>query len=345
VLHQGETRQLAAAVTRGVTFLHRAQLPHGEFATRASPHANMLDEEWFPSPFGTALVLYCLRHVVDSRVASLTPAALDFLEREREAPAVWRFASTQSGLRQLYPPDLDDTCCAAYVLRRFNRTFPPNEDVILTNATPDGRFYTWIAPRGERPTTTPPNGEALLWLVIFGQWSNVDAVVNANVLLYLGENRRTEGALQFLLETILEQKDDIRSDFYTGRLTFYYMVSRASVESAPSLGRVADVVIARLIALQQAGNSFGNALETALAGNALCNFDRGRESAPVAAALDRCIDSILAAQQPDGGWPSAALFVDPTQYYGSAELTTAFCLEALAQYAGHVPGEHSHADE
>jgi len=336
VRHQRQTQQVAAAVSRGVSFLHVAQLPHGEFATRVAPHANMLDEEWFPSPFGTTLILSCLRRVADPRVEWLTSRALDFLERERESPAVWRFASSDSERHQLYPPDLDDTCCAAFVLHWFNRPFPPNEDVIGANATPEGRFYTWLAPRGGRPMTSPPNGEALLWLIVFGQWSDIDAVVNANVLLYLGENRRSEGALRFLLEVIETQAEDTCSSFYPSRLPFYYMVSRAYVESAPSLGLVADLVIARVLALQQADNSFGTALETALAANVLCNFGRARASS---AALDGCIDSILAAQQPDGAWPSAALFVDPTQYYGSAELTTAFCLEALVQYAGaHTTG-------
>lgn len=329
--HQLDTPRLAAAVTRGVTFLHGAQLPHGEFATRVSPNANMLDEAWFPSPFGTTLVLYCLRHIADPRVESLTHKALDFLERERESPAIWRFASTDSELRQLYPPDLDDTCCASDVLRRFNRAFPPNEDIIVANATPEGRFYTWLAPRGGCPMASPPNGEALLWLIVFGQWSDVDAVVNANVLLYLGENRRSAGALQYLLEIIRRPEEETCSNFYPGRLTFYYMVSRAYVQSAPSLSCIADTVIARVMALQQIDNSFGPALETALAANVLCNFDSGRPSA--AGALDRCIDSLLESQQPDGSWSSAVLFVDPSQYYGSAELTTAFCLEALARYA------------
>jgi hypothetical protein len=55
--------------------------------------------------------------------------------------------------------------------------------------------------------------------------------------------------------------------------------------------------------------------------SALLTFD------PDAARTGELLRNILGAQRPDGGWDAYAFY----NVWGSEELTTAFCLEALAR--------------
>jgi hypothetical protein len=49
--------------------------------------------------------------------------------------------------------------------------------------------------------------------------------------------------------------------------------------------------------------------------------------------MDSLTDAIIQTQSPDGSWDPVAFFKQPSPevYYGSRELTTALCLEALAK--------------
>jgi hypothetical protein len=103
----------------------------------------------------------------------------------------------------------------------------------------------------------------------------------------------------------------------------YYMVSRAAAISAPSLRTLRDTIVPRIV-----GNgAFESPLQAALASATVLNLGEDPR------LLDRRITLLLASQQADGSWPAEALFADPANAYGSAELTTALCLEALAKYA------------
>jgi hypothetical protein len=80
-----------------------------------------------------------------------------------------------------------------------------------------------------------------------------------------------------------------------------------------------------------------NDLETALATLTLLNiYDTLNESDKVIAktAIDKSIEYLLENQNHDGSWDSAYWFlsVPPTWYAGSAEITTGFVLEALANF-------------
>ena len=61
--------------------------------------------------------------------------------------------------------------------------------------------------------------------------------------------------------------------------------------------------------------------------NSLLNLGHGEPD-----LLVPTLQSLLTAQGEDGSWPRAAFFIDfYGGYYGSEELTTALCLEALAR--------------
>jgi hypothetical protein len=108
---------------------------------------------------------------------------------------------------------------------------------------------------------------------------------------------------------------------------FQYAVSRCYREGFAALGAIRDESVARIVAASKPDGAFGeNVLDTALAACALLNWG----AAPT--ELERAFKHMLEAQRQDGSWPRAVLYYGgPKKYYGwgSEELTTGFCLEAL----------------
>ena len=78
--HELDWEALDRAITRGITFLHRNQLPHGEFKTYASSDQRMeTDCRYDSSPFVTSLVLYAIGFLQHPKVREMTERGLDFL--------------------------------------------------------------------------------------------------------------------------------------------------------------------------------------------------------------------------------------------------------------------------
>jgi hypothetical protein len=88
-------------------------------------------------------------------------------------------------------------------------------------------------------------------------------------------------------------------------------------------------VVERTLALRRAGGSFGDELSTALAICTLLNFGVPPEELAGSAAF------LAAAQQTDGSWPRIGAWGGQAMpaNFGSAELTTGYCIEALARCA------------
>jgi hypothetical protein len=320
------------AISNGLDFLARNQLPYGELKTCASSDPKMEAECRFDSsPFATSLVLYALSFVDDPRVAVMTARALDFLAAEMEGSGLWRYWSSRNLRHRQLPPDLDDICCISHCLKKQGRPLPANREIILANRNEAGAFYTWLVPR----TTAPPEmsqainrlvgAETLLAILLAGTINDVDCAVNANVLLYLGQGEETRGAVEYLIGVVLDDREKECNHFYPGPLAFYYMLSRACFNGVSALAAIRTPVLDKLLPLQESDGSFGDALPTALAACTLLNFDHR------APALHRAVEHLLVAQGQDGSWPRLPFFLGPAPYYGSEELTTALCVEALSR--------------
>jgi hypothetical protein len=323
---------LGQAISKALDFLARRQLPYGEFMTCASADPQMEGECRFDSsPFATSLVLYALSFVDERRAQAMIARALDFLAAEMEGPGLWRYWSSRNPRHRQLPPDLDDVCCISHILQAHGRPVPANRPIILANRDEAGAFYTWLAPR----TTAPPEmaqainrlvgAEALLAILFSGTVNGVDCAVNANVLLYLGQDEETWGAVEYLIGVVLNGRETECSHFYPDPLAFYYMLSRAWFSGVSALAPTRAAVLGKLCSLQGCDGSFGNVLRTALAACTLLNFDHR------APALHGAVEHLLTAQRQDGSWPGLPLFCDAASYYGSEELTTALCVEALSR--------------
>jgi hypothetical protein len=158
-------------------------------------------------------------------------------------------------------------------------------------------------------------------------------VVNANALLYLGQTEDTRLAVQHLIDVVVSGAEGDCSGFYPDPMAFYYAVSRAYRGGVPAFGVLASSVTDRVTRRQRADGSFGSELSTALAICALLSFGSTSD------AIHRGARFLLGAQADDGSWPCRSMFLGAGRYYGSKELTTAICVEALAKYRELTSGQ------
>lgn len=306
---------MTAALARAIAFLERHQLPSGELPVFASGKPD-------PSIFPTALAAHALSFA--PAAARVRERALDFLAAEMEPRGLWKHWPRAHPHHHQLPPDLDDTACASAALARAGRTFPDNRALLLGNRNREGLFRTW-------KLTLAQLRHPLVTFFFFRNTSakpfDVDAVVNANVLAYLGASDATQPVVDHLLHVLREHLEPVCDKWYENPFAVWYFFSRALRGVAPEAGEV----IARRIA----ASTPKNALELALAACALLDWNRKPDLGP-----------LLALQQESGSWPAAGLyhggrrrlgrfaFAEPhpdTPWWGSEALTTAFCLEAISR--------------
>lgn len=300
---------MKAAVARGVEYLAAIQLPGGEFPSfaRSGPTVDApgtLD----PSPFVTTFVLYALA-VADAPAARpLMERGARFLLDVQDEGGLWRYWPPR-GPRRI-DADLDDTCCASFVLRWLGTPgfAPANEEAILANRSPAGLFKTWVRAPGLK--------------------NDLDSVVNANVLLYLGERPETAAARDLLVQAINRGMEESTYYYYLDPLALYYMVSRAYVHGVRGLEGCRDAVLRKTLARRGGDGAFGGTLASALALCTLSNFGQPDEEG--ARQLAR-------AQLPDGSWGDHVFYAGPEPpsphsfWWSSPALTAALCIEALSK--------------
>ena len=328
-----------ANIERGLDFLRRSQLPSGEFKVYMSsdltPEKECVVDS---SPFPTALIAYSLGFTASPVAKAMLDQVARFFLAEMEGPGLWRYWTRGHQYHSIIPPDLDDVACVSQVLRRQDVAFPANLKLILLNRNRQGLFYTWITPRWPLPLNLAS------WQIALRQWlrpirfyyfwklneserHDIDCVVNANVLLYLGERAETLPVIDYLIEIVRNRKETCCDKWHLNGYTFYYTVSRNFFAGTQAFAVVRDELIERIVAGANDDGSIGaTVLETALAVCALHNL---KCSPP---ELKRAILFLLEAQRTTGEWPRAVMYYGgPKRYYGwgSEELTTGFCLEAL----------------
>jgi hypothetical protein len=207
--------------------------------------------------------------------------------------------------------DLDDTARASVALQQSHPLVAGglNVECFLENRNEAGLFYTWVG------DTAPEN--------------DIDSVVNANVVLYLGGRDETRSACRYLIDTIESGREGDSYRYYLDDMTLYYAVSRAYAHGASSLAGAKEMILEKVLLRSKDDGSFGDELATACAVCSLVDFEykgvtRLRDAA-------RYLEE---RQSADGSWRRVAMFCQPGRYYGSEELTTALCLEALTHVAG-----------
>jgi hypothetical protein len=318
-------------------------LPSGAFQIFCSPHP-LLEEKCKIdySTFQTAQISYCLNFTKSERVEEIVGKAIRALVSTMQDGCVWRY--TCSPNPDYLPPDVDDTSCISFVLRQHGISFPDNTGVILGNRDSCGLFYTWILPRFTWTTRMPYWRVALRQLLKLKQlyWfytvteckpNDIDLVVNANVLHYLGERPETRPIIRCLIRIIEEQAEETCDKYYANRFNFYYFLSRNYAAGVRAFEPAGGTIVERIKSYAHLNGMIGNhILHTAQAACALMDWQDWKDHSTV---LDNAIQAILCARNPSGGWKKCPFYYSgPSKKlaWGSEELTTGFCLEALSRY-------------
>jgi len=334
---------LRQAIGNSLAYLAQSQLPDGEFQTefcynrREGADGQIVEDLVFDSsPFVTSLVLYSLQFVRDfaPNVPGMIERGCDFLVSEMEPGGLWRYWARKNEKRSIIPPDLDDTSCISHLLLSNGRRVPNNRWLFYDSRDSRGAFYTWLyTPNSLRKKLLSllTHGRAFSCTDQIWQWTGKDdvcAVVNANAALYLGDVRQTRGAIEYLKATIRERREESEIVFYAHKLSLYYMLTRAYFHGVRAFGDLNDILEARILELRRPDGSFGDELATGLAVCSLLNLH------PSPDGLEGAIDFLIGAQQPNGAWRRIPMYGGPPvpTTFGSADLTTSVCLEALARY-------------
>ena len=331
---------LEQAIAQGIDFLSARQLPSGTFEIFCSPHM-LLKENCKPdySTFQTAQTAYCISYIKSAPAQQVIDKAIRFLLSEMQEDGVWRYSCSPNP--DYLPPDVDDTACISDLFRKYGISFPDNTGVLLGNRVSDGLFYTWILPRVNW------NGNRSYWRVALRQFLKLrqlvwffrvtecrpndrDPVVNANVLYYLGERPETGPIVRKLFQVLEDGTEETCDKYYGSRFNFYYFLSRNHAAGIRGLDPAGDTVVTRIKSYAHPDGTIGDhILHTAQAVCALMDWQDRSD------VLDEAIRAILRARQSSGGWRICPFYYSGQSKklaWGSAELTTGFCLEALSRY-------------
>ena len=327
------------AIKSGLAYLAATQTAEGEIPIYICERRDM-DGDLHPDPsvFPTALAAYALGFVPGAE--KLLERAIGFLVDQRRPSGVWHYWRRDHPQFTMLPPDADDTSSASLVLNRFGVIGATDRRILLENRNKQGLFYTWFLPR-PRWTSAPHRRVMLDQLrlivkqgVFFRNMSaaadDIDAVVNANCLYALGPFKGDDLVIDYLLNVLRDGAETSCDKWYDSPFAVWYFLSRVLP------GRVLEA--AGLIVQRIATVAPQSALDIA---HGVTSLIACGQSPPA-----DWITQLLDAQLASGAWPCAAIYyggrarrldgqVGPappgTPYWGSEAMTTAFCLQALAQ--------------
>lgn len=325
-------------VAAAVSWLERHQLPSGEFESFASPLDDG-DPTWVPDSlkFVTALTVLALDAIDHPAAVTAVDRAVAFLRHEEETMAQWRYWAATNPQYDFTPPDADDTACCSMAVAVRGVTTSRNRRVLLGNRDHHGRFYTWLIPhripndprvawalRDEwRSAVVRRRGE--LWATTEAEPDDVDGVVNANVLRYLGR-RAPAAAVAWVASVVEAGNEDDCDSWHRNRFTLYAAIADGVRRGVVGYRSITDTVAARIIERVRADGSVGPPLDTAFALSALANLGLAPEARVELAA------SLRRSQLPDGSWERSVFYYGgPREVFGwgSEALSTASALAAL----------------
>lgn len=342
----------------GLSFLGDRQLPSGGFASSMAVSYNCVNDEMNDfhveggkafveadqhSVFPSILTGLCLLpakglHLTDGILCRLA----DFVVANRYSHGFWQHFTSQHLLYQVNPCDMDDTSMASLFLKEMKVKTSVNLHAILCNKTRDGLFYTWFALRQEF------NLSPSYWIYVLRElkerskmkdfWKkkecdpyDVDAVVNANVLTYVGLSKKTMPVVEWINRILSDETETTCDKWYRSLSTVHYFFSRIYRSNDVRLEQTRKLIRERVSGrFSPSGSVENHPMDTALAVSTLLNIDCA-EDIPQAA-----IGYLTGSQRPDGSWPRKIVYYGGPKKvvgWGSEEMTTAFCIEAICRYS------------
>lgn len=295
--------QIANGIQDGLRFLANNQTSSGSFTGLSSSRPTFYNATATDTVFFTALILDCLQRIPQAN--SLRINASKYLMKHKGPGWTWNYWERGSTARP-YPDDWDDTACAIAGLVGHNSELLSASDqallaksLIACETQPGGPYATWLMP-GEQEI-----------------WRDIDPAVNANIGYMLTKLGVRSPSLEQYISDCLSQ-EHLKSPYYVGRVPVLYFMARWY--KGPQQVKLSEFVLGGLSNKQ-------TPLERAMLISAACNLG-------CADQIEKTQIQKLLRMQRDGAWPANSLYYEPPHngeqhYAGSAELTTAFALEAL----------------
>lgn len=330
------------SILRGVDYLHQNQFPNGEFCCYIGHEDSMRDTVPDANIFPTSLICYSLLNLSHlPKVCQMLELTGTFLQYQSMRGGVWNNFTMAHRYFKICPADVDNTACASILLSAIKRDYPSNEAMLLFNRKKNKLFYTWYT---FRPNTVWnkdywllilrefrfPLSSFFFWTMNEARKNDIDGAVNANVLFYLGLKKETLPIVDFMLSIIAQNKEDDCDKWYRNPFTIYYFFSRNLHAGIVELEPIRNPIIKRILNTVKDDGAIGESvLDTALGIISLIKLDYR------AGILKDAVNYLLAKQGEYGEWTRWALYYGgqkKLQCYGSEEITTGFCLEALALY-------------
>ena len=336
-----------ASIDSALGFLATQQLESGQFsmqyrvlAIRDAVTGEPVENDEL-SPFCSMYIAHALALSDDPGAREMLRRTLDFLRAEKQPGGLWRYWNRSAPLFYQIPPDADDTSCISHLLRETTGEIFDNEEFLLSNVAPSGLFYTWIIPRAQLSASVRywktllrdmNRGRLFEFWHAGARRDDIDSVVNANVLLYLGERSETKPVVRYLLD-VAERGLEAETDrWYRSVPAFYYALARCFSAGISELGDARGAMERGVRAIMNDDGSIGgNALQTSLAACALSMFGS------TSSMRDSATGFLIGCQMADGGWETHPFYYDgrpvPEITWGSRSVTTGFALEALLRHA------------
>jgi hypothetical protein len=342
-----ESIKITDIINKGIFFLKEHQLNNGEFISYLSGFLESKNSDViYPDRniFTTALICNSLTFIKGDDSLKIQDRCLSFLKGEINYGGIWNFYTENHNLRNYVPCDLDDTALVSILFKNRNIEFNSKSNVpfFLANRNSSGLFYTWIVLRIKWVTflsywrvtlleILQPIKSNLIWFKTNSNRNDIDGAVNANVLYYLGECEETKPIINYLNIIILENKESTCDKWYNSIFVVYYFFTRNYFAGIKTLEPIKEPIIIRILAKIQDNGCIGeNVLDTATAICSLINLGYRGD------LYEKSILYIINNQNINGSWLSVNISFGSSKKskvgWGSDELTTAFCLEALNRY-------------
>lgn len=331
---------ISTALQKGVSFLKRHQYPYGEFCSYYAPDDRM-EEYTVPcsSVFPTALIVTCLQTLDrNDIIENMLKQAVSFFQYQTMRGGAMNYFTKWNDYFTMCSADIDDTIFVSEFFKSRNVEHVNPNSILLANRARTGLFYTWFSFRFNKSKNKD------YWMLLLREFKNpinlfirwrhfgfngndIDGVVNANVLYYYGKNNVTKPIIQYLVDIVRENREENCDKWYRRAIVFYYFYSRNIQKGVPELEVVAPEIVEKISKLKKTSGCIGaSPLDTALAVTSLIRL-KYKGSLVVDG-----VNYLLNSQREDGEWPRHILYYSGPKKevgWGSEEMTTAFCLEAL----------------